>query len=114
MDAQEIFDTVASHLLTQKAKAVDGDSCMYRAPDGKKCAVGCLITDEEYSPDMEGSAISDLIDNGGMKRFSPFKALLEDLQGLHDFALLEEWPRRLRDIALDRNISPAVLKEFEE
>ena len=114
MDAQEIFDTVARHLLTQKARAEDNLGCMYHAPDGKKCAVGCLITDEEYSPSMENTAISDLINNNRLKRLSPFQGLLQDLQYVHDRILPEEWPFRLRDFASAHHLSPAVLKEFEE
>ena len=58
MNRQEIFDTVAKHLLAQmkQSKLVDqsGDAfCAYRSDDGKKCAVGALIPDELYDPDME-------------------------------------------------------------
>jgi len=46
---QETFDKVARHLLTQQAKAEQPDgNCAYRGEHGRKCAVGCLISDEEY------------------------------------------------------------------
>ncbi len=34
------------------------DTCAYRSPDGKKCAVGILIKDEFYGPDLEGALVS--------------------------------------------------------
>ena len=55
MTAQEIFDKVAAHLLTQrKPSLLCGIGCAYRGEGGLKCAAGCLIPDEEYSPEMEG------------------------------------------------------------
>lgn len=55
---QETFDKVARHLLTQQAKAEQPDgNCAYRGEHGRKCAVGCLISDEEYDPKMEGSSV---------------------------------------------------------
>ncbi len=54
MTKQEIFDKVKAHLLAQGKRAVNGDgNCMYRGMDGTKCAVGCLIPDELYTPLLE-------------------------------------------------------------
>jgi len=54
MSPQEIFDTVAAHLFTQGRQAVSRDgTCQYRTEDGLKCAVGCLIRDEDYNPEIE-------------------------------------------------------------
>lgn len=51
---QVIFDKVAKHLLTQKVQCANSaGNCMYRGPNGLKCAVGALIPDEEYSPLMD-------------------------------------------------------------
>lgn len=62
MNKQQIFDTVVKHLAAQKTRSygtykshgVWSTSCLYHGPNGTKCAVGCLIPDEKYSPDMEG------------------------------------------------------------
>jgi hypothetical protein len=35
-------------------------NCLYRAPNGGRCAIGCLIPNELYNPEMEGSAITAL------------------------------------------------------
>jgi hypothetical protein len=54
MTNQQVFNKVIRHLRRQgKAAVVDG-VCAYRASDGSKCAVGCLIPDELYHPYMEG------------------------------------------------------------
>jgi hypothetical protein len=59
--------------------------CMYRAPGGQKCAVGQLLSDDEYAPSLEGLEV----------RSEKFRAIwwdlekeqwtfLGDLQGEHD------------------------------
>ena len=46
---QELFDKIATHLLTQGARSENSlGKCLYRGEFGRKCAVGCLISDEEY------------------------------------------------------------------
>lgn len=40
-----------------KGKSIDENgNCVYRGPDGKKCAVGLFIPDEFYDPMLENSA----------------------------------------------------------
>lgn len=47
-------------LLKQGKKSEDEDGlCVYRAPDGSKCAVGMLIKDEYYRGTMEGETPHD-------------------------------------------------------
>jgi hypothetical protein len=55
---QEVFNKVWNHLKAQNAQSIDLDAdpdeegwkpCMYHNPQGLKCAVGCLITDEAYA-----------------------------------------------------------------
>lgn len=59
---QETFDTIYKHLLDQGGKSVDRDTgiCMYRGPNGTKCAIGCLIPDDKYDPKWERLPIGDL------------------------------------------------------
>ncbi len=47
MNRQEVFTKVKDHLLKQNKAAVNAGygACAYLAPDGLKCAVGCLIPD---------------------------------------------------------------------
>lgn len=82
MNAQEIFDTVAKHLATQGCQSLSatGD-CSYRGERGLKCAVGILISDEEYTPFMEGNGPGhEALPNW----FGQFESLLRDLQSVHD------------------------------
>lgn len=37
-----------------KSYKINQMNCMYRGPDGKKCAVGMFIPDDAYNPNMEG------------------------------------------------------------
>lgn len=91
MNAQEIFDKVVTHLRTQKSRAMLGNSCAYRAPDGKMCAVGCLIPDELYDPKMENKGVMWLLVNKFTvpEFFKEHPNLLEELQTVHDME--ENW-----------------------
>lgn len=98
MEAQEIFDAVVSHIYTQKYRSYgsldvdDGetpayDGCLYRSPDGLKCAVGIFIDDKDYTPRMEGLGVSLLVSrfNDRIPRFiAENMFMLEKLQSLHD------------------------------
>ena len=123
MNAQEIFDTVAKHLAKQGHQARNGATCSYRTPNGDKCAVGCLIIDEEYSPEMDtplradngthliGTGVESLMKRGLLpERFTPFISLLGALQQNHDD---EGSGDDLRDAlwrtAEYHNLSPAIL-----
>lgn len=56
-EQQQVYNKIATHLVTQGVQAnaggAIGDSCLYRSPAGLKCAIGCLISDENYHPNME-------------------------------------------------------------
>lgn len=56
-DKQKDFDAVLTGLRAQNAlaKGTIGE-CFYRAPDGNKCAIGQLISDEKYDPKLEGKS----------------------------------------------------------
>lgn len=53
MSKQKIFDTVKAHLLQQGQQSEDSEGCKYRGPGDLKCAIGCLIADEHYTPELE-------------------------------------------------------------
>jgi hypothetical protein len=61
---QKTFNIVVNHLRKQGRKAMaempDYGGCMYRTPNGDKCAVGCLISNTDYSRTLEGK-VSDFI-----------------------------------------------------
>ena len=56
MEAQDIFDRVSQHLLSQGVRSTDEEELdnMYRGSDGTRCAAGVLIPDDEFDPAMEG------------------------------------------------------------
>lgn len=111
MTNQEIFDTVAQHLLTQNSRAIDtGGLCSYRAPDGKKCAVGILIPDNSYKPHFEGFSVSALISHNLLPDFSTEQStLLFSLQRIHDTAQVDTWRERLQAVAENYNLNSKVL-----
>lgn len=89
MHKQEIFDTVVNHLINQKQKSVkEGNktNCLYRGPNGLKCAVGCLIPDDVYEEYMEENFTNLLSQYGDVLPFYFNKEyiLLYDLQLCHD------------------------------
>lgn len=89
MKAQVIFNKVAKHLLKQGAPAKDGEQCVYRAFDGKKCAVGCLISDKDYVKQMEGSPVDMVIYAFKLPHyFEKNVDLLCSLQEVHDECFL--------------------------
>lgn len=120
---QEVFDLAARHLLTQKAKAriqrdeSSNQRCLYRAPDGCKCAVGALIPDEIYQPEMDqgDTGIDEII-----SRFPTIATLfsgvdddlLADLQTVHDDYIVSRWGEHLRALATDYGLSAAVIDEL--
>lgn len=104
MRNQEIYDTVRKHLLTQYAKAEDysGGSCVYRGPNDTKCAVGCLIADEDYTEEMEGPVLGasnhpdasvqmvwKALHKKGITQHN--YNLLRQLQGIHDSTDVPYW-----------------------
>jgi hypothetical protein len=94
MSAKQIFYKVKKHLLRQGKQSLTrvGGSCLYRSDDGvMSCAVGCLMTDDMYSPDFEGFGVAELEDDvmtpiiGVHKASREYKlGLLEALQEVHD------------------------------
>jgi hypothetical protein len=55
---QETFEKVSRHLFEQGRPSVESGTCLYRGPNGTKCAIGCLIPDELYVPDMDGGYVA--------------------------------------------------------
>jgi hypothetical protein len=110
LNKQEIFDTVAKHLLKQmeqslthrlNGKIILSTQCAYRGDSGCKCAIGCLIPDDRYDPSLEGNDVVRglvrqlLIDIGiDMTNFS-IASLIIDLQHTHDAYEPKDWAGEL-------------------
>jgi hypothetical protein len=112
---QEIFDKVATHLLTQRHRAADCfGHCMYRGLAGASCAVGCLIPDELYDASFEHHGVATVANR--LLRQLPWMAenlsLLSRLQAVHDHDEAYDWPVRLKAVAGAFSLSDAVVERF--
>lgn len=114
---QEVFNTVAEHLLRQGAKSgvpssfcgMNRFSCRYRAPDGKRCAIGICVPDDVYSENWENTTIRTVAKDDPLRYAKVFGTevssdLLEQLQECHDEFAVEAWPTRLRTLARYYNL----------
>lgn len=106
--AQQVFEKVATHLLTQNAKSEsEAEICQYRTKSGLMCAAGCLIADEEYDSKMEGY-------NWCHGRFPDVhKHLIADLQKLHDLDDVEDWYDGLLGIAKDYKLNTDFIENIK-
>ena len=95
MKPQEIVDKIWKHFIIDKGvRSVDEDGdCLYRAPNGGKCGVGCLIPDELFDKQTNlrewynGGTVNSLL-----RTYPDIEKLLGEensnllthLQGVHD------------------------------
>jgi hypothetical protein len=116
----EIFTEVSKHLLTQnrRSEGIEGD-CLYLAPNGDKCAVGCLIKPEFYKSSMEFHAIhsatqelSKALLESGISDDQETVELLTELQHLHDNEPIICWKDELA--RLYRNHFGKSIKQSKE
>lgn len=108
MSSQEVFNIVYKHLLQQGRQSFDPTIalCAYRSKDGLSCAVGCLLTDEEYISKMEGKNISYLMNNNLFPgRLIPHIDLLSDLQEIHDHQDSDVWEDCLKQCAVEYSLT---------
>ncbi len=110
MTNREIFDRVKAHLLKQGRRSLLPGSnyrCAYRGEGGLSCAIGCLISDEAYSPYLENKATNDtpvlqaLINSGLNNEEALTLNLLRDLQIIHDQEMVGDWPYHLDKLERD-------------
>jgi hypothetical protein len=116
---QEVFNKVKAHLLFQKQRSVckperalpKEATCAYRGDGGLKCAVGCLISDEAYTPEIElnysdSSIVRDALTKSGIEMTDTMRLMIGRLQRIHDAAPVEHWEAHLNDVAKDYNLQP--------
>lgn len=100
MTEQELFTTAVTGLLAQQAYSFDPDardgqgSCLYRGPNGTKCAIGHLIPDHLYDESFEDRmaySLSVALAAGIPYELTNFAG---ELQALHDDAARDRdpWP----------------------
>lgn len=118
--AQQIFDIVAVHLMQQGETARDKGSCKYRCESSHqhktlKCAVGALMPDSMYNPEIEGQSADDLFDTlEGFESLIDRKhsSMLVELQSIHDYVVPSMWERALRRYAHKTRLSMAALDKY--
>ena len=108
MTREEVFDKVAIHLLKQGKKSMSpiGGGCVYRGPNGLACAIGCLIPDDKYIPDIESFNVDGLMSNypevvKGTAITDEFLTILQELQVVHDCREVSSWSENLGRMALE-------------
>lgn len=101
-DRSEIFNYVIDHLRRQGKKSLMRDRpvfgpgfCSYRGDGGTMCAIGALITDDEYDNAWEGQGIDRILKNWRLNStlhacISQHEEMLLDLQTFHDEWLIYE------------------------
>lgn len=113
---QETFDFVANHLYDQGKPAILSHGgiiyCRLRAPDGCKCALGCLIPDDRYEPRMEAETATYLITNWPEIFGSYDKSLITHLQFVHDESYVLVRVKRMTWMAALNVKLARVAKEF--
>jgi hypothetical protein len=136
MTLQQIYDTVCSHLLTQKQRSVGADNhCKYRtvSDDGcaLMCAVGCLIKDSEYYKALERNisksdrvlvalynsnvlTTEEYLNDSNSTKLSEKYVFLRKLQIIHDDTPELQWHKNLQEIGLDYNLDISILNSFAE
>ncbi len=116
--AQEVFGLAVGGVLKQGKRCVDSDgTCLYRGPNGSKCAAGFVFTDEEVD-NLEGGVFefdtyADTVVKYRAPRLSGHVELLTKLQLIHDIREPEDWPRYYRDLATSLGLSTAVIDQWE-
>jgi hypothetical protein len=77
---------------------------MYRGLNGQMCAVGCLISDDQYDPAMEGASAVQLLQRFPSLGLSEHSSLLLALQCVHDGTPPRYWETELTRVASEFNL----------
>lgn len=102
---QRTFDMVVAHARKQGCKAAvehegtsTGISCKYRLGE-LKCFAGCLITDEQYTPDIENHFANSKTVGPLLRANGHDPDFVRELQYVHDYYQVEDWERHFQSIA---------------
>lgn len=108
---QKAFDLVSQHLISQATRAFQRGRCVYRHENGTRCAIGMLMKDECYGPQLEGlgannvKVVSVLRDSGWNippsyhGEYPRVMEFLRSLQYLHDQIEPRLWMEGLNEMA---------------
>ena len=97
MNNQEAFNKAVIGVVAQGGPSMKSrhlgvsSQCVYHAKDGRKCAVGHLIEDEDYDHVIENKTVTHLHVMGYIQKLSNVSVeLLVKLQDAHDSMLADE------------------------
>lgn len=130
---QSIFNTIAPALLKQNTQSLGKDGkCKYRGDNGNKCAIGFLIKDEAYQPDIEFWGLYHkktvlALQKSGVFDGAPFEITSDEnhyfknnptyflrfFQIIHDEYTPEYWYRELVGLAKQHCLDFSCIYEFE-
>ena len=90
MTDREVLDVIADALAAQGGPSMDGMTCLYRGPGGRRCAAGVLIRDAAYDPSLEGHTLKThdpvwhALIASGVPRRDRTRLMIEAAQDAHD------------------------------
>ena len=107
----DLIDIVETKLLKQGTKSIRGTeniyigSCALRGTDGMKCAIGWLVPDDVYTPDLDAveDPVLELIATGNYEKcfgeqFYEKTEILQELQYVHDHIDPPQWAKEFKRI----------------
>lgn len=127
MNIQQVADICAIHLFKQNKKSEhvtpEGvPRCMYRRPDGLKCAVGALIKDEFYDPDIENCLVNSDIVHDVLKKSGVYgddsvendsiEEMLVRFQTIHDSYTVPNWVHQIKLLYTSYHLSTDNINEY--
>ena len=111
---QQHFNKVWDYFITKEnPKSYDSTTgyCLYRGPNGTRCAIGILIPDKLYNPGMEKSSIDSVLTNFPKLADYLESKSMEDrvfmykLQSCHDDPITKEsMKQKLVELASEYNL----------
>lgn len=126
MNQQQVFDKSAAHMMKQFAQSKLTDpqrviddpsykgSCSYYGDDGMKDGIGCLISDENYSPNLEGYYASSVrvikaLFASGVAVHKADMRMITELQRIHDYKQPTSWFQQLQRLAHEFKLDDTML-----
>ena len=114
---QSLFDTSCNAIIAQGSKSSTTEGCLYRGPEGKKCAIGHVVSDEQmakYGITEQRSArvfpldlFAELVPTEDP---NAIKAMCVQLQSAHDQAVeydfVNDFKHRANQIAREEKLTP--------
>lgn len=116
---QDAFDRVVEWFFGLKnPQSTVGNTCRYRAPSGRACAVGFMIPDALFRKEFECSRIPAVL-RMSLELCGHFSAVnfsfLGRLQACHDASSsCAEFRERLQEVAEEYTLSCATLDSFPD